>query len=85
MILSGMEALLDLLSTFPPSLIRVSLTDSADFYRWEFWYPSGLRETMVLSASQSSTMASAVVSTSGTPTNVQIGSQLQLPLSQATD
>lgn len=83
--LSGTEALADLISTFPPSSIRVLQTDSVDFYRWEFSFPSGLRETVVLSASQSLTMANAVVSTSGTRTSVQIGSQEQLKLSPVSD
>lgn len=83
--LSGMEALKDLISTFPPSLTRVYPTDSSEFYRWEFWYPSGSHETVVLSDSQSSAMASVVASISEIPSRPPSSSEAPRKLFQLLD
>jgi hypothetical protein len=70
---SGLEPLQAMLSTSPPFLIRVSPTGSEGYLLWEFLYPSALRVTAELSASQSSTMAADVASTSDRVRTVPIG------------
>lgn len=66
------------LLTLDPCSIAVYPVKSPDYLRWDFSYPSGLRVTVVLSVSQSRTMAIGIERTSGQVTRHAIGYGTQL-------